>query len=452
MVLLAFLLGLSFGIGFWFWHKHRMQRQLEHMLGILQTDRTSPSLSVVSRLRREIAIVNQHQEDLEEELRLRMRLLQVAPVGYLEVDDENQLLWCNEQARYWLHIERWEPTQLRLLLEWVRSYELDQLIENTRYQQQPKIQEWEFHPPCLDGAAMSEVRSLTLKASSWPLPKGQVGVFIENQQPIVDLSQSRNQWFSDLAHELRTPLTSIHLVAETLQGRLEPPTRLWVDKLLNETNRLIQLVQDWLELSNLEKNPSKSLTYQSLELESLIYSAWQTLEPLAQLHQLTLSYFGTDSIWIDADRDRLTQVFLNLFDNSIKHSPPKTAIQVEVSYIEPEAPVGESLADSFFLLNTPTGRSRSSIQIDIIDSGVGFSASDLPHVFERLYRGDVSRQRQEVPSKQSVASRKSSGSGLGLCIVQQIIQAHGGTIKASNHPETGGAWLQIKLPEGKASH
>lgn len=452
MVLLAFLLGLSFGIGFWFWHKHRMQRQLEHMLGILQTDRTSPSLSVVSRLRREIAIVNQHQEDLEEELRLRMRLLQVAPVGYLEVDDENQLLWCNEQARYWLHIERWEPTQLRLLLEWVRSYELDQLIENTRYQQQPKIQEWEFHPPCLDGAAMSEVRSLTLKASSWPLPKGQVGVFIENQQPIVDLSQSRNQWFSDLAHELRTPLTSIHLVAETLQGRLEPPTRLWVDKLLNETNRLIQLVQDWLELSNLEKNPSQSLTYQSLELESLIYSAWQTLEPLAQLHQLTLTYCGTDSIWIDADRDRLTQVFLNLFDNSIKHSPPKTAIQVEVSYIEPEAPAGESLADGFFLLNTPTGRSRCSIQIDIIDSGVGFSESDLPHVFERLYRGDVSRQRQEVPSNHSVASRKSSGSGLGLCIVQQIIQAHGGTIKASNHPETGGAWLQIKLPEGKASH
>ena len=452
MVLLAFLLGLSFGIGFWFWHKHRMQRQLEHMLGILQTDRTSPSLSVVSRLRREVAIVNQHQEDLEEELRLRMRLLQVAPVGYLEVDDENQLLWCNEQARYWLHIERWEPTPLRLLLEWVRSYELDQLIENTRYQQQPKIQEWEFHPPCLDGAAMSEVRSLTLKASSWPLPKGQVGVFIENQQPIVDLSQSRNQWFSDLAHELRTPLTSIHLVAETLQGRLEPPTRLWVDKLLNETNRLIQLVQDWLELSNLEKNPSKSLTYQSLELESLIYSAWQTLEPLAQLHQLTLTYCGTDSIWIDADRDRLTQVFLNLFDNSIKHSPPKTAIQVEVSYIEPEAPTGESLADGFFLLNTPTGRSRCSIQIDIIDSGVGFSESDLPHVFERLYRGDVSRQRQEVPSNHSVASRKSSGSGLGLCIVQQIIQAHGGTIKASNHPETGGAWLQIKLPEGKASH
>ncbi len=451
MVLLAFLLGLSLGIGLWFWHKRRLQRQLEQMLGTLQTDRTSPALSVVSRLRREIAIVNQHQENLEEELQLRMRLLEVAPVGYLQVDDENQLLWCNEQARYCLNIERWEPESLRLLLEWVRSYELDQLIENTRYQQQPKTQEWEFHPPCLDGAAMSEVRSLTLKASSWPLPKGQVGVFIENHQPIVELSQSRNQWFSDLAHELRTPLTSIHLVAETLQGRLELPTRRWVDQLLNETNRLIQLVQDWLELSNLEKNPTKSLTYQSVELESLIYSAWQTLEPLAQIYELSFNYHSTDKIWIEADRDRLTQVFLNLFDNSIKHSSPKTAIQVEVSYIEPEASRAESFADDFFLLNMPRGRGSCSIQIDIIDSGVGFSKSDLPHVFERLYRGDASRQRQPVPSKHS-ESKKSSGSGLGLSIVQQIIQAHSGTIKASNHPETRGAWLQIKLPEGKASH
>lgn len=453
MVLLAFFLGLALGMGFWFWNKRRLQRQLEQMLGVLQIDGSSPSLSVVSRLRREIAIVNQHQEDLSEALRIQMRLLQVAPVGYLQVDEENQLLWCNEQARYWLQIERWEPEPLRLLLEWVRSYELDQLIEQTRDQQQPKIQEWEFHPPCLNGAAMSEVRSLAIKASSWPLPKGQVGVFIENQQPLLELSESRNQWFSDLAHELRTPLTSIHLVAEALQGHLEPPTRRWADKLLHETNRLIQLVQDWLELSNLEKNPSKNLTYQAVELRSLIDSAWQTLEPLAQIHQLSLRYQGVDGLWIDADRDRLTQVFLNLFDNSIKHSPPQTAIQVEVNYLEPETvrqnTPAQFLKDHIFLQNLPTTRQHCSIKIDIIDSGVGFAASDLPHIFERLYRGDPSRARQPVSSKHTDAIRKTSGSGLGLSIVQQIIQAHGGTIKASNHPETGGAWLQIKLPEGK---
>jgi two-component system phosphate regulon sensor histidine kinase PhoR len=375
---------------------------------------------------------------LEAQLQTGQRLLQVAPLGYLQVDEENRLLWCNEQARQLLQIDRWEPEQLRLLLELVRSYELDQLIERTRHRQQPDICEWVFHPPCLDGAVMGGVRSLTLRASSWSLPQGQVGVFLENRQPLVELAQSRNQWFSDLAHELRTPLTSIRLVAEALQGRLNPPELRWVEKLLYETNRLIDLVQDWLELSNLEKNPSESLTYQPVELRSLIYSAWQILEPLAQLHRLTLDYCGPDTLWVRADAARLTQVFLNLFDNSIKHSPSQKTIRVEVTCLENQYSNGDATTEP------------CSIQIDVIDAGSGFSESDLPHVFERLYQGDTSRQRRQASHDSSQASRRSRGSGLGLSIVQQIVQAHNGSVQARNHPKTGGAWLQIKLPESKA--
>jgi len=97
----------------------------------------------------------------------------------------------------------------------VRSYELDQLIEQTREQQQPEVREWIFHPACADAAAMVDVRSLTLRASSWPYQRAGVGVFLENQQPLVDLDLTRDRWVSDLAHELRTPLTSIRLVVET---------------------------------------------------------------------------------------------------------------------------------------------------------------------------------------------------------------------------------------------
>ncbi|MEW6493607.1 MAG: PAS domain-containing sensor histidine kinase [Cyanobacteriota bacterium] len=444
MTLLAFLLGLAVGIGFWIWQRRRFQRQLGQMLGALETNASSAAMPVVSRLRQEITLANQHKTKLEEKLQTGRRLLEVAPIGYLQVDEENRLLWCNEQARQLLQIDRWEPTQLRLLLELVRSYELDQLIEQTRRQQQPAIQEWVFHPPCLDGAAMSEVRSLTLRASSWPLPQGQVGVFLENRQPLVELSQSRNQWVSDLAHELRTPLTSIRLVAEALQGRLENPALRWVEQLLHETNRLINLVQNWLELSNLEKNPSKSLTYQLVELRSLIQSVWQTLEPLAQQKQLCLAYLGADSIWLKADEARLTQVFLNLFDNSIKHSSSRETIRVKVTELQAEAIADEASSDP----QSDSNGSRSLIQIDIIDAGTGFSESDLPHVFERLYRGDASRQKRQGTSE-TLTLAGSSGSGLGLSIVQQIILAHGGTVQARNHPETGGAWLQIKLPDHK---
>ncbi|GAB4203048.1 MAG: ATP-binding protein [Coleofasciculaceae cyanobacterium] len=452
MTLLTFLLGLALGIGFWLWQRQRLQRQMEQLLGVLQTSGSSTAMSVVSRLRQEIALANEHQAKLEEKLQTGRRLLEVAPIGYLQVDEENRLLWCNEQARQLLHINRWEPKQLRLLLELVRSYELDQLIEQTRQRQQPGIQEWVFHPPCLDGEAMGEVQSLTLRAWSWPLPHGQVGVFLENRQPLVELAESRNQWFSDLAHELRTPLTSIRLVAEALQGRLENPTRRWAQQLLNETNRLINLVQNWLELSNLEKNPSKSLTYRSVELRSLIQSAWQTLEPLAQQKQLSLIYDGPDTLWLKADEARLTQVFLNLFDNSIKHSPSHETIQVKVTLLEGEVLDSAANDESLPLSNVSGGEygyvSPGLIQIEVIDAGSGFTESDLPHVFQRLYRGDFSRQRGQDRAE-AITSVISSGSGLGLSIVQQIIQAHGGTVQARNHPETEGAWLLIKLPDRK---
>ena len=434
MTLLAFILGLAVGIGFYFWQQHRRRIQLGGILELLPVDGGSDSFSVTYRLRRAIAVANEHRAILEQQVDTCQQLLQVAPLGYLQVDEDNHLLWCNQQARQLLQIDRWQPGQVRLLLELVRSYELDQLIEQTRHQQKPASQEWVFHPPCVDGEAMSEVLPLTLRASGWPLPQGQVGVFLENRQPLVELSQSRNQWVSDLAHELRTPLTSIRLVAETLQGRLKPPENRWVEQLLQEINRLIDLVQNWLDLSHLQQNPSQSLTYQNVELRSLIGLAWQRLEPLAQQKQIDLIYNGPDHLFLKADQSRLTQVFLNLLDNSIKYSPIQAAIQVEVT--PPQT------TD----IDTESFSAPDLIQIDIIDSGSGFSASDLPHVFERLYRGEVSRYREPV-AESSLISGRTSGSGLGLSIVQEIIQAHGGMVKARNHPETGGAWLQIQLPQ-----
>jgi two-component system phosphate regulon sensor histidine kinase PhoR len=372
-------------------------------------------------------------------------MFQGSPVGYLQVDEENQLIWCNEQARSLLQIQRWEPGQVRLLLELVRSYELDQLIEQTRNRQQPESKEWVFHPPYKIPEAMGSVRSLTLRASSWPLPQGQVGVFLENRQPLVELFQSHERWISDLAHELRTPLTSIRLVAETLQNRLQPPMSRWVEQMLQETNRLINLVQDWLELTQLQGDLSKHLTTKPLELCSLIQSVWQTLEPLARQKQLSLNCVGLDAVWLKADESRLYRVFLNLFHNSIKYSPLEGSIRVEVNL-------------------SPGEDAPKLVEINIIDSGTGFTESDLSHVFERLYRGDPARTSQstssgvveelrrdsvgggESPVKEVAHNFSTSGSGLGLTIVREIILAHGGSVRAKNHPETGGAWLQIQLP------
>lgn len=437
MTTIAFILGALLGIGLAYWERCRFNRHLKRMLSSLSdSSDLLTSLPVQSLIRRELSYLYQQRQQLQKTIDDQKVIFDLAPIGYLQVDGDNQLLWCNEQARHLLRIDRWQPGHIRLLLELVRSYELDQLIEQTRSSQSDQIREWTFYPR--QYATHSHVEestttnlnqvSVALRASSFPLPNGQVGVFLENQQPLVELSRSRDRAFSDLTHELRTPLTSISLLAEALQKRLQNPERRWVEQMLGEIERLMKLVQDWLEISQLQEDPSQYLNYTNLDLKALIESAWQSLTPLATQKSITFNYQGPEHLYLEGDGERLTQVFVNLFDNGIKHSPPQSSILVEVTASQTQSNIEFS------------AKLNKEIIIDIIDCGEGFLESDLPYVFDRLYRGEPSRARK---SSESDPSRH--GSGLGLSIVQQIIQAHGGIIIAKNHPGTGGAWIQLKL-------
>ena len=434
-----FLLGLTVGLGIYIGQQYRFKQQLKKTLrSFAPEDDLAVSLPLNSLIRRELNELNRQRKKLETDRKTWDDIIEKAPIGYLQVDKDNQLLGSNHQARVLLKIEPSRTVRVRLLLEVVRSYELDRLIERTRNSQQPAEKEWVYFftryvPPQTDSNLNSAnvftkiVDSVAIKGYSFPLPDGQVGVFLIDRQPIIELSRSRERTFSDLTHELRTPLTSISLVAENLLKRLQPPERTWVEKMLEETNRLIELVQEWLDLTQLEASPNSSLKYESIELHQLILSVWQTLEPIARQKQVNLSYSGADLVYIKGDRSRLIQVFLNLLDNALKHNPPQQSIVVEISS----------------QLSSPETQT-DSIVIDVVDSGNGFAVADLPHIFERLYRGDKSRTRQQ---QQNLVDR--DGSGLGLAIVRQIVEAHGGAIKASNHPQTGGAWLQIILPKSK---
>jgi two-component system phosphate regulon sensor histidine kinase PhoR len=136
-------------------------------------------------------------------------------------------------------------------------------------------------------------------------------------------------------------------------------------------------------------------------------------------------------VWLRVDQFHLYRVFLYLLDNSIKYSPPAGTITVTVELLSSK-------------------ETSKHVQINIIDSGPGFLNSDLPHVFVRLYRGDPARARQSASLSNFPSSPVSTGSGLGLAIVRQIVLAHGGSVKAMNHPDTGGAWLQVELPDPMA--
>ena len=160
-------------------------------------------------------------------------------------------------------------------------------------------------------------------------------------------------------------------------------------------------------MTQLQAAPNKALKYETVIIHDIVQSVWQTLEPIAKRQNVNLTYKGDRHLVISADRSRLIQVFLNLLDNAIKHNPAGKEILVRVTpeYSEPN-------------------NLEEQLKIDVIDSGRGFDASDLPYIFERLYRGDKSRNREQQNSPPA------DGSGLGLAIVEQIIRAHDGKIRA----------------------
>ena len=425
MLLLGIFIGLGVSICLWLWYSiqfHRYFGRFDY----------SKRKSLVFGWRYKFSRLKERQQCLEQQLFSLQNLLENAPLGYLQVDEENQLIWCNQEACQMLSLEKWQPGQVRLLLEVVRSYELDRLVEKTRDHNSSQQKEWVFHPSCENAEAMLEQKSVVLRATGLPLPQGQVGVFLENRQQLLEISQARDRAFSDLAHELRTPLTSMRLVVETLQDRVDSPIARWVNLLLKEVDRLIDLVQSWLDLTRLESNPATHLNCQPLEIQDLINSVWESLEPIAQRQKVQLAFTDTDNAWINADKSRLHQVFFNLIHNSIKYSPPNGVVRVEANVNIPLEDKNQIEPESSLLL-----------EINIIDSGVGFAQEDLPHIFQRFYRGDKARSRSIKGEGDSTLD----GSGLGLAIVHQILTAHGGTIKAMNHPQTGGAWLQIHLPQ-----
>ncbi|MGY6529268.1 MAG: ATP-binding protein [Cyanobacterium sp.] len=420
--MIQFFVGLVIGLTFFLWKKRQVDRQLNNVLHSLSHFEQIPSLSKVSQVRRTVNLLNEDYTLLVNERDLFKQILEKAPFGYLRIDADNHLIECNKQAKKLLFIQRWNPDKSRLFLELVRSYELDQLIQQTRKTGHKLSIKWDFFPTSNyilnDTTTNDNIESyepIYLKAIALPVVDDQVIIIIENKQIIKELSQKRDQAYTDLSHELRTPLTSMSLLAETLIKHNENNNKIWAEQIYQEINRLINLVENWLKIAQLDGNPYSNLQWQKLDLQQLIISAWKSLAILAEKEKIFLEYQGIEKLIIGADLNSLTQVFVNLFDNSIKHTDPDGIIIIDVAECE---------------------KDNQKIIIDIIDNGNGFNPKDLPHIFERLYRGDKSRAR---------TSRE--GSGLGLSIVKQIINAHGGTITAQNHPKTKGAWFQICLPK-----
>lgn len=175
------------------------------------------------------------------------------------------------------------------------------------------------------------------------------------------------------------------------------------------------LVGDLLELSRLENAlPGEGIRDDSISIPTLLQDVWQGIKPMADTKgvklDLKMEEHTAPPLFVCGDRQRLHRALLNLFDNALRHSPEAGTIHVDLR------------------------AGGDWMRIGIRDEGAGLSEQDLEHMFERFYRGDISRFRQ-----------KQGGTGLGLAIVQQIVLTHGGWVFGENDTD-GGARFEIRLP------
>ncbi|MGP7816722.1 two-component system histidine kinase PnpS [Niallia sp. 01092] len=225
------------------------------------------------------------------------------------------------------------------------------------------------------------------------------------------LEQIRKDFVANVSHELKTPITSIKGFSETLlDGAMENKETLveFLRIILKESDRMQQLIQDLLDLTKLEQH-GFSLIRERLNILDILDEAIKILWKKAETKELELIFKQKEeSIWIEGDRGRLTQVFLNLISNAISYTP--NGGKITVSVLE----------------------RRKDVIVFVEDTGIGIENSEITRIFERFYRVDKAR------------SRNSGGTGLGLAIVKHLIELHKGTIKVESKIGKG-TTFQVQL-------
>lgn len=227
----------------------------------------------------------------------------------------------------------------------------------------------------------------------------------------------RRNLTADVAHELRTPL---HIIQGNLEGVLDgvyDADAAHIEATLDETRMLSRLVDDLHLLSQAEAG-QLSLRWEMVDVPELLADVETSFSGQAAAREIALTVDSAGdpaALRVEGDADRLDQVLSNLVANALRHTPPGGQVSIEAA------------------------RADGQVRIRVADNGEGIAAADLPHVFDRFWRGDKARGPE-------------GGAGLGLAIARQLVEAHGGAITAASGGTPGqGARFTITLPVNHAA-
>jgi heavy metal sensor kinase len=242
--------------------------------------------------------------------------------------------------------------------------------------------------------------------------KNEIGVLIEAFNQTLDrleyLFNRQKRFMADVSHELRTPLTVIKGNVGLLR-MMKKPDEESLQSIETEVDRLTRMVGDLLLLAQAEAGKLE-LDLKPIELDTILLEVLQQAKVLAG-NKIDLKLTEIDQIQVVGDRDRIKQVFINLLANAVKYTPTGGSVFVAIK------------------------KGGNQAQTVIEDTGPGVPAKDLPHIFERFYRGDKARTR----------STDESSFGLGLSIAYWIIKNHGGRIEVKSK-EGAGTTFTVWLP------
>lgn len=343
------------------------------------------------------ALLDQHRSTEKSAAAQRNALFNSLGEGVLLLDDEERIQLVNPALRRLFGLDR--EIAGNTLVEAFRHPELQALVERARSVGHVTGAELELRGPT---PRFFEVSAATIRRPDGRL-HGLILVFHDLTR-LRQLERTRREFVANVSHELRTPLSLIKGYVETLidGARDDPAVSLRFLQLIEKhADRLTYLIEDLLTLSQIESGQIV-LNRQPTDLREQATRAMDDLAARAAARGVTLANRVPSDIVVAADADRLQQVLFNLVDNAIKYGRPQG--QVEVG--------GRAVDDT-------------TAEVWVRDDGPGIPAESLERIFERFYRVDKGRSREQ------------GGTGLGLAIVKHIVQSHGGQVGVQSEPGQG---------------
>lgn len=226
---------------------------------------------------------------------------------------------------------------------------------------------------------------------------------------LEEQEELRKRLMSDIAHELRNPVAVIKSHLEAIEDGVWEPTPGRIRLTVSEVDRLSQLIREVEKLTSIE-GAAHSLSVEETDASSVVEKASLVFDPLYKNKGVELKRDIEPGVMMQLDGAKMRQVVENLLSNALRYTDAGGSVTVALTGGEKE------------------------MTVSVADTGIGIAAKDLPYIFERFYRTDVSR------------ARTSGGIGIGLAIVKAIVEAHGGTIEVESEPGKGTRFT-VKIPK-----